>query len=399
MAAKRSINSVTYCVPGLYVSRGLRTLLILRVLKISYTLTSMKRLLGPVMYALSQLPRVVIFLLFVLFIFSLVGLRQFSGDFYYRCRLTPVPEDGVWELDESIERPCSAYGYGDFECPAAHYCGHPDMYDLPLGQEGMEDSASYAYGVANYDNIFKALLTSFQIITFDGWADFMYKYQDATNTYFSRIFFPMLIFVGGFFSLNLIVAVIVDSFVAAKEEAAKTDTSAAVVPKNSEDSDKKSPGEPDPDKSIAEQGSPVRMRGYSYRSWGDIHLPKPAIAPTEAGKETGVERFRLLLGTMARHPAFNLAVVALVLGNLVVLALNRHDISDREAKVIDALNTVFCGLFWLEMGVKLFGSGLQSYFANRYDIMDCVINIFGIAEVALTYSGIGHGIPGNIMSR
>ncbi len=369
--------SITYCVPFLYVPRGLRVLLALRILKLAYTLTSMKKLLEPIMLALSELPKVVMFLLLIIFIFSVIGVRQFKGDLFYRCRLTPQPVEGTWELDEELERPCSVHDYGDYTCPAERYCGHPDMYDLPLSIDDMEDSLAYSYGAANFDNIFKALLLSVQVITFDVWADFMYKYQDTTNTYFSRIFFPLLVFVGGFFSLNLIVAVIVDSFAVAKEEADKktyasksSAVSVAIMP-------------------VDDQIESKVTRRPSYHSWDDYAIAVPG--DQSSARDLSALKFRFIVRKMTEHITFRLFVVVLVLSNLIVLAFNRYDISEDEKDLIDLLDTVFCACFWVEMLVRFYGCGFCDYFSDKYNVLDFVINILGVIEVALTYSSAGDG--------
>jgi hypothetical protein len=62
---------------------------------------------------------------------------------------------------------------------------------------------------------------------------------------------------------------------------------------------------------------------------------------SEARRET---RFEWWSGNIA---------LALVLGNTIVLALDRYPIACAEAARLDAANFVFAALFVLEMGVKL----------------------------------------------
>ena len=68
------------------------------------------------------------------------------------------------------------------------------------------------YGAIGYDNFFKGFLASFQVITFDDWAKIMYRMEDSNNFISSIFIFLTLVFFGSFFCLNLIVAVLVDTF-------------------------------------------------------------------------------------------------------------------------------------------------------------------------------------------
>ena len=58
--------------------------------------------------------------------FAVVGLHLFRGVTESRCRLTPEPEDGVWEVDDTWEQLC-----GLRECPSGTFCGNPISWGLP----------------------------------------------------------------------------------------------------------------------------------------------------------------------------------------------------------------------------------------------------------------------------
>ena len=67
------------------------------------------------------------------------------------------------------------------------------------------------FEVTNFDNIFWALLVVFQCVTLEGWSDVMVLYQQA-YTYYVFLYFVPLVFMGAFFLLNLVLAVINFSF-------------------------------------------------------------------------------------------------------------------------------------------------------------------------------------------
>ena len=78
-------------------------------------------------------------------------------------------------------------------CPEGYFCGKQDV--------------NPNYEVTNFDNIFWALLVIFQCITLEGWSDIQKMYQMA-YTYYAFFFFVPMVFIGAFFLLNLMLAVI-----------------------------------------------------------------------------------------------------------------------------------------------------------------------------------------------
>ena len=68
------------------------------------------------------------------------------------------------------------------------------------------------YGITTFDNMGKSLLTVFQIITMDSWTTLMYNTMDSELYFLAAIYYCTLIFLGSFFLINLILAIILDSF-------------------------------------------------------------------------------------------------------------------------------------------------------------------------------------------
>jgi len=68
------------------------------------------------------------------------------------------------------------------------------------------------WGLTNFDNMGRAFLTIFQSITLEGWSDIMYFVQDSTGWFGATLYFVVLILFGGFFALNLVLAVLEGAF-------------------------------------------------------------------------------------------------------------------------------------------------------------------------------------------
>ena len=77
----------------------------------------------------------------------------------------------------------------------------------------MVDNEQLDYGSADFDNFFEAILTVFQVCTLEGWSNLMYNYADVSSfPFISYFYFCILVTIGAFFTLNLILAQIMDTY-------------------------------------------------------------------------------------------------------------------------------------------------------------------------------------------
>jgi hypothetical protein len=96
-------------------------------------------------------------------LFATIGLHQYNGSYYNACRLHPYPESPTsWEVDLTEGRVCSTSGLGSFICPKGQYCKNPsDNKTYSHIHEKMDDRPFVNYGITNFDNIGRSLLTVF----------------------------------------------------------------------------------------------------------------------------------------------------------------------------------------------------------------------------------------------
>ena len=349
----------------------------------------MQLLMTPWLHSLKHMADIFVVLLFILVMFAIMASNEFKGNLYYRCRMTPQPVNSSWEFDSSILRLCSAFGHGDYKCPNNRYCGSPEMYDLPLSNDQITGTEVTFYGAVGFEDTWKAFLACFQVITFDDWAKLMYRMQDSNGSVLSRILFPSLIFIGSFFVLNLIVAVVVDTFQsfrghmiedaghANEEQGPKIDQISLFV--NS------AVGLRSPDSNIQE---PLQSK-QSIRSIKSM-IKSPREEEEEEPDEMGP--VQQCCYSITKNMMYKPIIAALVLGNLLVLSLNRKGISEAESAIIDNLDLLFFLLFIIEMMVGIGARGLNAYVQNKQNILDLVLNAMGAIEVGLTYSAYADGI-------
>jgi hypothetical protein len=123
-------------------------------------------------------------------VFAIAGTQLLSG--YLKKRCVSVETGIRWDQDGG-EYFCG----GQNECPEGYFCG--------------KQNENPAYGVTNFDNIAYSLLAVFQCVTLEGWSDIMIMFQQAFFSGSFIIFIPV-VFIGAFFLINLLLAVINSAF-------------------------------------------------------------------------------------------------------------------------------------------------------------------------------------------
>ena len=66
--------------------------------------------------------------------------------------------------------------------------------------------------MVNFNHMGLAFLTIFQSLTMESWTTLMYNYMDSNNVYISVLFFIFMVLFGAFFTMQLVLAEIIESF-------------------------------------------------------------------------------------------------------------------------------------------------------------------------------------------
>ena len=210
--------------------KSLRTARTLRPLRSIGALKSVKLLIENMIKSIPGLFNVCVFLCFVIGIFAIFGTLSFMGKQYNFCRLTEeLIDDGVnqpyWPINPDAEWLCST----DEMCSGAPNnlgpgvvakCGNiyetygldPQIYDKTNHLDIIK------YDVTNFNNVINSILTVFQIVTLEGWANLLYIYSDSTGYFIASMYFVLVIVLGSFISINLVLAQIMHSFLQTESE-------------------------------------------------------------------------------------------------------------------------------------------------------------------------------------
>jgi len=167
--------------------QGLRVFRVLRPLKTITSIKGLRILVQSVLVALEGLKETVIVFAFFLIIFAIGGTQLFGGTLKKRCVSIEL---GIKHEDDIL---CG----GAQGCPEDYFCG--------------KQNENPSFGIINFDHIFSSLLMVFQCITLEGWSEIQKMFQMTYNPFVVFYFVP-LVFIGAFFLLNLMLAVINNSF-------------------------------------------------------------------------------------------------------------------------------------------------------------------------------------------
>ncbi|XP_048200218.1 sodium channel protein type 1 subunit alpha isoform X8 [Perognathus longimembris pacificus] len=209
---------------------ALRTFRVLRALKTISVIPGLKTIVGALIQSVKKLSDVMILTVFCLSVFALIGLQLFMGNLRNKCIQWPPTNASLEE--HSIERNITVDYNGtlinetvfEFDWKSYiqdtryHYflegfldallCGNSsDAGQCPEGYMCVKAGRNPNYGYTSFDTFSWAFLSLFRLMTQDFWENlYQLTLRAAGKTY--MIFFVLVIFLGSFYLINLILAVV-----------------------------------------------------------------------------------------------------------------------------------------------------------------------------------------------
>ncbi|XP_038608195.1 sodium channel protein type 8 subunit alpha isoform X3 [Tachyglossus aculeatus] len=193
---------------------ALRTFRVLRALKTISVIPGLKTIVGALIQSVKKLSDVMILTVFCLSVFALIGLQLFMGNLRNKCVIWPIRfndsflDNGTrgFDWDEYINNDSNFYTIPGMLDPLL--CGNSsDAGQCPEGYLCMKAGRNPNYGYTSFDTFSWAFLALFRLMTQDYWENlYQLTLRAAGKTY--MIFFVLVIFVGSFYLVNLILAVV-----------------------------------------------------------------------------------------------------------------------------------------------------------------------------------------------
>uniref|UniRef100_A0A8C2PMH4 Sodium channel protein n=1 Tax=Cyprinus carpio TaxID=7962 RepID=A0A8C2PMH4_CYPCA len=200
---------------------ALRTFRVLRALKTISVIPGLKTIVSALIQSVKKLADVMILTVFCLSVFALIGLQLFMGILRQKCVRSPAhcinstyPDNGsfvcnnkTWlSIKDFLTNEDNFYkieGSKD-----ALICGYSsDAGKCPDGFDCLKTGRNPNYGYTSFDTFGWAFLALFRLMTQDYWENLYHQtLRSAGKTY--MIFFVLVIFLGSFYLVNLILAVV-----------------------------------------------------------------------------------------------------------------------------------------------------------------------------------------------
>ena len=393
------------------VLRALRALRPLRALK---RLPGMPVLVEWMIHVMPSMGQVFLLLTFVFLVFGIAGLELFQGALHYRCAL----QDSQLQLE--LNGLQNSDGYVDTDVPC----------NIELEQAGMpqcDGGATCQYfadghlGRVAFDSIGYTFITLSKATTFDHWVAPMYELMAAFSP-FAWTYFFLVVLVGGFFVVNLFLAVVFLELGEAEEHVKRAaDLERRVAQERAESasghqggtllttslvlSDEAADGakgavsgrdgvfsrEVDLAPAAAEQR--VRRRIETVFAVVNDRLGLGCLRCTACVAAPPPDSpSRLCIKAVATSTHLSHGATVLVIFNILLMCMPYQGMPAEYANAIEEAMLVITWLFVLEMACKLYGLGCVSYWADGWNALDGCIVSLSLFEMALTTISKGTGV-------
>uniref|UniRef100_H2ZFQ6 Sodium channel protein n=1 Tax=Ciona savignyi TaxID=51511 RepID=H2ZFQ6_CIOSA len=205
-------TALAYCgsaqkIPGMAALRAFR---VLRALKAISAIPGLKAIVSALIESVKALKDVMILTLFCLSVFALIGLQLFMGSLRQKCIKT-WPPSTIWQ--------CLVLNLAICHLNISLYFSHSVATHMWLCGNGSgtghcwEGYTCYRagpnpnYNYTSFDNFLWAFLSLFRLMAQDYWEN-LYMLTLRANGQVYLIFFMLVIFLGSFYLVNLILAVV-----------------------------------------------------------------------------------------------------------------------------------------------------------------------------------------------
>ncbi|XP_047427562.1 sodium channel protein type 4 subunit alpha B isoform X2 [Mugil cephalus] len=391
---------------------ALRTFRVLRALKTITVIPGLKTIVGALIQSVKKLGDVMILTIFCLSVFALIGLQLFMGNLRQKCVLMPPIWSGNYTLDnfnasfignDTYGNNTGGFDYKEYiENPVNHYyppgqldallCGNSsDAGVCPTGYICLKAGRNPNYGYTSYDSFGWAFLSLFRLMTQDFWENlFQLTLRAAGKTY--MIFFVVVIFLGSFYLINLILAVVAmayaeqnDASIAeAKQKEEEYLQILEALKKREEEQAackaellaKSDPNDQEQENTAMEElGDDQRPCPPCWYAFADIFLKWNCCGCWMWLKQW--------LYIIVMDPFVDLGITICIVLNTVFMAMEHYPMTAEFENLLSVGNLVFTGIFTAEMVLKLLAMDPYYYFQVGWNIFDSIIVTMSLVELGL----------------
>ncbi|EMP36124.1 Sodium channel protein type 5 subunit alpha [Chelonia mydas] len=345
----------------------LRTFRVLRALKTISILPGLKVIVGTLIQSIKKLADVMILTVFCLSVFALIGLQLFKGNLRHKCVRDFNSTNGTIYLDDK------KWGsFDEFINDSENFfkkngtmdillCGNSsDAGSCPDKYVCLKVGKNPDYGYTSFDTFGWAFLSLFRLMTQDYW-ERLYQQTLRASGKIYMLFFMLVIFVGSFYLINLILAVVTMAYEEQnKATIAETEAKERKFQEAME--------------LLKKEQEALAAKGYDTKSLCSFEM---SPLPAEEVKDRSNRRNKNM-------------------------SLGIEDYGeDRKVPKSQSSscqqNSVFTGIFTAEMVLKIIALDPYYYFQQRWNIFDSLIVTLSLIDLSLPTKGKGRKERGNLL--
>lgn len=331
-----SISSIVAKEAGFGALRAIRALRALRPLRAISQWEGMRLSVNALISSIPSFGNVALVCMVLWLVFCIVGV-QFFGKKFYKCMVNGeklAPEDAANKT----------------ECISKY------------GIEAWQNSK------INFDNSLMAFFALYQVATFEGWMEVMEDAVDSTGedmqpaaeaTFIAYVFFLIFIFIGSFFTLNLLVGVIIDNFNRLKKE-------------------------------YEEKGQLGVLLTPAQRRWMSTFRKMAKTKPIRMVSRPR-NKFMRFCYDMSEDQKFEVIITIIILLNMVQMSMEHEGMTDSFKDAMMYANFVFTIIYTLEAILKIIGTR-KFYFYKSWNIFDFVIVVFAWIGILMDELSTGESV-------
>uniref|UniRef100_A0A8C5AQU6 Sodium channel protein n=1 Tax=Gadus morhua TaxID=8049 RepID=A0A8C5AQU6_GADMO len=397
---------------------ALRTFRVLRALKTITVIPGLKTIVGALIQSVKKLANVMILTVFCLSVFALIGLQLFMGNLRQKCVVWPPlflndslvdnfngTDNSTFDFHQYINNPENYYYRNNDMDPLL--CGNSsDAGQCPEGFNCMKAGENPNHGYTSYDTFGWAFLALFRLMTQDFWENlFQLTLRAAGKTY--MMFFVVVIFLGSFYLINLILAVVAMAYAEQNEaslaEAKQKEEEYAGVMEALKQRQEEVGGA-HPEDSAALDQNHTEANGTHKNTHTNTHRhththtrghfeedqrPCPPCWYVFADvclKWDCCGCWRWLKGWLyfiVMDPFVDLGITVCIVLNTVFMAMEHYPMTPAFEHMLSVGNLVFTGIFTAEMVLKLLAMDPYYYFQVGWNIFDSIIVTMSLVELGL----------------
>jgi len=313
--------------------------------------------------------------------------------------------------------------------------------DMGLGYDPVPtgEASNPFFGAISYDNIWSCWIVIFQIITMEGWVDQMYLVQGGYSFFAGAFYFCSLIVIGAFFSINLALVVIATQFGASKDEAAdeirrdeasekrkavkakelaiangetgiscwdyftgchclkstaheklqKVEDRLLALRQDIEKGKEGDPGHKDAVEALSmmqtlictKKSGKIGRKACSFGVEECLQIKEFELEARRSGSSCVINLYKLRV--FCECPPFENFIMACISINVFCFATEYDGMTDPHKDILSYLNYFFCGVFAIEMVLKIIGFGPAGYFSSGFNVFDFSLVTISAVEIGM----------------